>query len=215
MSYAIGPFDSQHVYVQWGGKLPGNEQWSCGIRMYSTVTGGSLTRDPGFLAAVETAIQAFHTSPNTNISAAAKLSFVKANNVGTDGHYLEAVTEQVIVADVGGNGPAAPTHPNQIALCYSLVTGYSRGPAHRGRFYAPLPCHVIGADGLMDASGQLYAKNAGNALVTALNAITANLQVGVFSRKLGSPGHRKVTGVEVGRVLDTQRRRRRSLLEQY
>jgi len=215
MSYAVGPFDSEHVYVQWGGKLPGNEQWSCGLRMYSTVGGGSLTRDSAFLTSVKDAIQAFHVSPNTNISAAAKLSFVKANNITVDGRYKDAVTEEVVVADVGGNGPPAPIHPNQVALVISLVTGFSRGVAHRGRFYMPLPCQAVGTDGLIDASSQMYAKNAGNALITALNAITPNLQVGVFSRKLGSPGHRKVTGVEVGRVLDTQRRRRRSLTELY
>jgi len=37
----------------------------------------------------------------------------------------------------------------------------------------------------------------------------------VMSRKAGAPTTRIVTGVDVGRVLDTQRRRRRSLPESY
>jgi len=214
MPYTAGPFDSQHVYVQWGGKLPGNEQWSCGLRFYNT-TGSPLTNDPTWLAAVKTAIQAYHVSTSSYISGAAKLSFVKGNVIGTDGLYVSQNTEQVIVADVAGGGAATPPHPNQIALAISLTTGFSRGPAHRGRFYMPLPMFLPAADGLISVTDQGFARTSAQTLLAALNAITANLQVGVFSRKVGAAGHRAVTGIQVGRALDTQRRRRRSLVEGY
>lgn len=214
MTYTPGPFDSEHVYVQWGGKLPGNEQWSCGLRMYKTVS-SALAPDASFVAAAKTAIQAYHTSTTAFISGAAKLSYVKANVINVSGHYAFPVTEEVTVADVAGGGAAIPPHPNQIALAISLITGFSRGPAHRGRFYMPLPMFLPAADGLISVSDRDYAKGAAQGLISGLNAITANLQVGVFSRKAGAAGHRQVTGVEVGRVLDTQRRRRRSLVEMY
>lgn len=214
MAYAPGPFDSAHYYIQWGGKLPGGESWSCGVRMYSTVA-GPIVNDVAVLNGAKTAIQTYHTSTTAYIAGAAKLSFVKANVIGTDGHYQDLATQEAVLADIPGGGAATPPHPNQIALAISLVTGFTRGPAHRGRFYMPLPMFLPAADGLISASDRDYAKGAAQGLLTQLNAITANLKVGVFSRKLGAAGHRAVTGIEVGRVLDTQRRRRRSLAELY
>jgi predicted peroxiredoxin len=60
-----------------------------------------------------------------------------------------------------------------------------------------------------------FAVTAATTLLTSLNAASANWEVAVFSRKQGAAGNRKVTGIEIGRVLDTQRRRRRSLAEGY
>lgn len=51
--------------------------------------------------------------------------------------------------------------------------------------------------------------------VSDLNAVNADFEVAIFSRKLGAAGNRRVTGNLVGRALDTQRRRRRSLPETY
>lgn len=215
MPYTPGPFDSEHVYLQWGGKLPGGEGWSCGLRM-AKVLGGDLAQDAGWLNAAKTAVQAYHTNASSFISGGAKLSFVKANVINADGHYKFDTNNEVIVADVPGtNGDATPIHPNQVTYAVTLLTGFTRGPAHKGRFYVPLPNIIIGADGLMSTSNQTSAKTTANTLITALNAITANIQVAVFSRKSGAPAHRLVTGVTVGRALDTQRRRRKSLPEQY
>lgn len=214
MAYVPGPFDSAHLYVQWGGKLPGNEQWSCGVRMYgpsAQAVADAATLVDDYAAA----IQAYHTRNTSNISGAAKLSFVKTNAIGVDGHYMSNVTNEQIIADVGGGGAAIPPHPNQIALVISLVTGFSRGSAHRGRFYMPLPVFLPGADGLISEADRNFAKGSAETLLAALNAATPAWKVGVFSRKLGSPGHRAVTGIQVGRALDTQRRRRRSLVENY
>lgn len=212
MAYTPGPFDSEHLYVQWGGKLPGNEEWSCGLRLYNAA-GGTLTPDPTFNNAVSTALQNYHTRDTSSIAGACKLSFVKVNIIGVDGHYREATTQEITLPDVAGGGINVPPHPNQIALAISLLTGFSRGPAHRGRFFMPLPTFTTNLDGLIGASQQANAKYSADLLLSDLNAISANLQVGVFSRKLGSAGHRKVTTTFVGRVLDTQRRRRRSLAE--
>lgn len=214
MPYTPGPFDSAHVYVQWGGKLPGNEAWSCGLRLYNA-GGGALTNDPAVLAAATAAITAFHNRATSYISSSAKLSFVKANVIGTDGHYVASTTLEQVVADVPGGGSASNPYPNQVALAVSLVTGFSRGPAHRGRFYLPMPYAPVGSDGLISSTDRDLVKTSATTMLTALNAMSSNLKVGVFSRKLGVAGHRAVTGIEVGRVLDTQRRRRRSLKELY
>lgn len=214
MSYLPGPFDSRHFYLQWGGKLPGGEHWSCGLRM-AAVGGATLANDAGMLASARTAVEAYHTNAGSGCSARALLSFVKLNLIGTDGTYVDDTTYEVVLADVPGAGSAASTPANQVALAVSLTTGYSRGPAHRGRYYLPLP--IFG----LDSAGVFAAANAGavsdltDSYIAALNAISANAKVAVFSRKLGAPAHRLVTGNQVGRVYDTQRRRRRSLVENY
>lgn len=214
MPYAPGDFDQPHLYVQWGGKLPGGEQWSCGLRLANTTAAGYVHSAP-MHTAVTAAVQAYHSSAGAYLSPRALLSSVKMNLINVDGHYAEAVTYEQVVADVPGGGNVAQTPPNQIALAVSLTTGFSRGPAHRGRFFLPLPSNSIAADGTFSASSAGEVSDATDTFIASLNAAAANWKVAVFSRKSGAAAHRLVTGNQVGRVYDTQRRRRRSLAELY
>jgi len=214
MAYEAGPFDAAHWYLQWGGKLPGNEEWSCGIRM-AAAEGVTPTNDPAMLTGCKNAVQTYHMAASTFIAAPAKLSFVKLNLIDTDGHYVADTTSEIVVADIAGGGPATTPYPNQVAMAVSLTTGFSRGPAHRGRFYLPLPGFVLGTDGLITAANAIGLSGTTDTFIASLNAVTANAFAAVFSRKLGAPAHRPITGNLVGRVLDTQRRRRRSLVENY
>jgi hypothetical protein len=170
---------------------------------------------PGLLPTMVTAVAAFHADPNMQIGTGAKLSFVKLNAIDVNGHYSSGVTNIVTYPDLAGGGSVVSKYPNQIALAVSLTTGFSRGPAHRGRFYLPLPCQTIDVNGLITAGSIAPMKPVISTFVAAVNAASANWEVGIMSRKLGAPGARKVTGELVGRVFDTQRRRRRSLVEAY
>jgi hypothetical protein len=214
-AYQVGPFDSSHLYVQWGGKLPGGEQWSCGFRMWKSI-GSTDTDAASVLAIVAPALSAFHTRATTHINAKALLSFVKCNAIDVNGHYIGAATHETTFADLpGGNTVANGTSfPNQVALAVTLQTGFSRGSAHQGRFYLPLPVHDVDATGLISAAAAADVDASLATLRTAVNA-GGGEQMVVMSRKSGAPGHRAVTGFGVGRVLDTQRRRRRSLQELY
>lgn len=213
LNYQVGPFDSSHLYVQWGGKLPGDEQWSCGFRMWND-SAINDTDAANAIAGIGVAVRAYHLRQETNISPNAKLSYVKVNAIDVDGKYMEQSTREIVYPDVAGGGYTNVV-PNQIAMAVSLTTGFSRGPAHRGRFYNPLPTCQVGVDGRVDVGTVQAVAASAETLRTAVNAVSpsSNLIMVVMSRKAGAPGHRAVTGVEVGRVLDTQRRRRRSLLE--
>lgn len=214
MAYVPGPFNVAHLYLQWGGTLPGGDEWSCGLRMQPVgqgVAGNSQTR----LDAAATAIEAFHTRGISYISPRALLTFTKLNAIGTDGKYVANTTMEHIHANVAGGGTVERTPPNQIAVVVSLTTGFSRGPAHRGRFYVPLPTMVVGGDGRAAQGDVDFVKQSATTLLTALNGIDAGFKVAVMSRKLGAAIGRNVTGIEVGRVLDTQRRRRNKLAEAY
>jgi hypothetical protein len=215
MPYTAGPFDSQHIYVQWGGKLPGPESWSCGVRLRKK-SAGVIDSGAGLLVGIAGAIATFHASADAQIAASAKLSFVKVNAIGTDGKYLGAGTNDALYPDLAGAGAAIQKYPNQIAWAVSLTTGFSRGPAHRGRFYLPLPdCYIAGTDSRVSVAAAGQLSTAVDTLTAAINAVNADYELAVFSRKLGAPGNRKITGNLIGRTLDTQRRRRRSLAEDY
>jgi hypothetical protein len=215
MTYTAGPFITPHLYVQWGGKLPGSEQWSCGLRMAPRNTGPWPATDAAAnLTAISTAISAFHTRVASKIDTRALLSFCKVNMIGVDGHYVLPTTNEHIYADIAGGG-GTQMFPNQVALAVTLQTAFSRGPAHQGRFYLPLPATGVGSNGAIDPTDQSNVKGSANTLLTALNAVSASYGVSVFSRKLGSPAQNMVTGIKVGGVLDTQRRRRRSMAEAY
>lgn len=214
LEYQAGPFDVAHWYLQWGGKLPGGEEWSCGVRL--TPTGGAapqVTQNNVDTAAQH--VSSYHGDARLNLASAAKLSYVKLNNVSTAGLQGQGNTLMNARPDEPGAALGSYIPPNQIALVISLTTGFSRGPAHRGRFYLPLPAYNVGADGTFNEANAVVASEATDEFISDLNGIAAAMEVSVMSRKAGSPGHRRVTGNEVGRVLDTQRRRRRSLLEDY
>lgn len=213
--YVPGPFSAAHLYLQWGGKLPGNEQWSCGMRMINKGP-GALGDEAAMLAGAAAAVVAFHQRANTAIGNNALLSFVKLNGLDVNGHYVAAGTTEATYADLPGGAAGAGSFPNQVANVVTLTTGYSRGPAHKGRIYLPLPYFALGVGGTITAAAAIAVSGSMDTFLTDLNAVSATKwEVGVMSRKLGTPGARRVTGNLVGRVLDTQRRRRRSLVEDY
>lgn len=216
MPYVAGNFDQPHIYLQWGGSLPGGEQWSNGMRITQPGQNGaaiSYATSQAYLTNAVLSLAAFHSSADTYVSSRAILEFAKANVIGLDGKYVYPLTNESVFTPVPGAGPNHPA--NQVALAVSLTTGVNRGVAHRGRFYLPMPSLEPQANGLISPEARNPVITAANALIVALNTDPSGLKVAVMSRKSGAPSHRQVTNVEVGRVLDTQRRRRRSLAETY
>lgn len=220
-------FDRRHVLAQWGGTLPGGEIWSNSLRLAGSGTGADATVPvhSEMVAWLEgpakDAVQAFHGGADTAVHTSCKLTFLKLNVVGIDGKYVEPNTLEYVYPTPVSGASTGVLHPNQVALVVSLTTGLSRGPAHRGRFYLPLPALTVGTDGLIAQA---------SALVLALSAATfihdiadqsgpdlgANdMRAVVMSRRAGTPDTHVITGVEVGRALDTQRRRRTELPESY
>ena len=136
----------------------------------------------------------------------------------TDGSYMKADLLSPTQA-----GTQAVAVPPQVALAISLRSTFP-GPLGRGRFYLPGP--LVGT---LDSSGRLSTTvRTGhlNRAVTFLNAVNTSslalnpaLRVSIASAGSASQGipagMRNVTSVAVGRVLDTQRRRRNDLLEEH
>lgn len=212
-TYQPGPFDSDHYYMQVGGKLPGGEEWSNGWR-FAMVPGNAVVLDDTMLNAYGAAVQTFYTS--TVISSGVKLSFMKMNPIdAATGKYDTQSPYTKLFADLPGTGTLQAL-PNQATIAVGWTTGYSLGLAHKGRFYIPIPslAQTAGSGQITTAAAD-DVKAKATTMLTALNAVNPNLDVAIFSRKSGAPTHRLVTGVQVGLVWDTQRRRRRKLLESY
>lgn len=222
-------YDRKHVLLTWGGPLPGGEEWSCGIRLASGVSEDELAPIPlgisdQFLADLMVsyvpAVKTFHSSAATKILSACQLTHIKAAAIGRDGKYLPgqvAMVESVFAPVSGGWGGS--NVPNQCTLAVTTTTALTRGPAKMGRFYLPLPGQAIGVDGLISAAD---ASNVAGAARTFIEAISDIPGVDIITSpgasvmsKVGNGASNRITGVKVGRVIDTQRRRRRSLVEGY
>lgn len=109
-------------------------------------------------------------------------------------------------ADVGTS--VAETLPFQCAPVVSLRTA-TLSRAGRGRFYAPsLAVDQVAGGRLLTAARDSLA-DAGLALVQGLTAAGGN--VVIYHRSLGTTT--PVTSLDVGDVIDTQRRRRNQLVE--
>lgn len=226
MAYVPGPFDREHGVLVWGGSLPGEETWSCSLRLAETEQGIGANDAAGWDVQVlldhyTTAVKDFHARPTSMISPQAKLQFVKFNRVDINGHYIDPTSYINTFADWPGGGAATPVYPNQVALVVTLTTAVSRGPASKGRFYLPLPSVAVETGTGMIAA--TWSTGIAGSAKTFLELVSDTPGVDdwntpgvvVMSRKLGAPQTRRVNGAKVGRVLDTQRRRRRSLAENY
>ncbi len=142
---------------------------------------------------------------------------IKIAAIGTDGHYL---TDPVTVELPGiADGSAVGIIP-QSTVVLSLRSGFTLGKGNYGRMY--LPHSTTGTEtgtprsSVAIASG--FADHAAEWLsefVTDINAeTTATVFPAIMSQAAGTPS-KGVTQVAVGRVTDTQRRRRNRLDEDY
>ena len=161
-------------------------------------------------------IDAFETFWLTStVSASARLEVLKLNLIGEDGRY--ASDSETVLHDYGSTGIAGGggnQYPAQVALAVSLRTIRSRGRAHAGRFYLPTPALTIGSDGrVAEATVEIVATRIVE-LVDAINDSVTGFRVGVAS-DVGTGRHQPVTGITIGRTLDTIRSRRTSIPEGY
>lgn len=196
------------------GTLHGFEQFSVGLSLIPSFNGDPTDDAPDEVpASVITAVENFWESGN--VSNRAPLTTLKLNMIDTNGRYLNQ--GNTVVHDFGTPGIYGGgqfLYPPQVALAVTLRTRLSRGRAHAGRFYLPSPSAQVQDDGRIT---EIAATDIATDVVTfidALNAALPNFRVGVAS-DVGSGAMEPVTGVTVGRTLDTIRSRRTSIPEAY
>lgn len=159
------------------------------------------------------AVHAFWVSTANLISQHAVLQTLKLNEIGVDGKYTQDSTvlydfDPPVQGSAGGN--PAP----QISLAISTATANARGRAHAGRFYLPAPATDPDATGMLPASRVAIYMSEAKVMLDAINAGISTHQLAVVSN-LGAGYEHDITGIRVGRVLDTIRSRRSAFDEAY
>jgi hypothetical protein len=165
---------------------------------------------------------AFMRNANSRCPVPMVLTFAKFNRIDNEGLYADRNTTNE-VTNLGPiiQGTQVAVHAPQVALVATYLTAKGRGVGSKGRTYFPSPAIGIDASGRIPVAERDNFALAVRDLIRDLNnnpgldAETGGLDLSIVSPggKSGGPQRNKVTGLRVGRVLDTQRRRRNSLVE--
>lgn len=222
-----------HKITVYGDSYNGSEQWSFGWRMFLGDLGdaGAQARADA-LAPVVSAFWTDATAPrfkSTHRLQGIKCAIIQADGTYPDGH----IAGEVFFANVPGPAQSGLINDPvpQASVAVTLTTARPRGLASKGRFFLPPMEWILEPTGLMrevDRDG--IVTNVHDFLTAVNNAQVGAADIAIFSRGVGvktfnaetgkiewtypNPGRSElVTGIEVGKVVDTQRRRRRSLTE--
>lgn len=204
-------FTGHLTKLVWGGNLFNTEIWSCSLHLSGPDTpgaGASLSYAP--------ALTAWMGRANSFVNNKAHLQYCKANEVDpiTQRQVDLGQTDEHNFTPEVDSATSYVEFP-QLSLCVSLMTAASRGRASKGRYYPPTalaPGDLDTTNGVISTVAASYCATSNAQLIADLNAI-GTAKVIVFSH-IGQVG-REVTGIRVGRVMDTIRSRRSALAEQY
>lgn len=180
------------------GTFPG-EVWSFGLHTLGNLTVSAAE------TAWATAVGGFWTS-------AGPLFANEVVATGTTTAELDQATgKQITRVETGSSligSAASESLPYQCAPAVSFRTNLATR-AGRGRFYAPSLAVEFVAAGKMTSTAQTALLDGAEAMVNSLTA--AGLTTVLYGRT--SHATQEVTRVDVGDVIDTQRRRRNKLVE--
>lgn len=216
MTYA-----KSHYLVTVGGALPGNEIWQTGMRWCPGDNPSDATL-VGNLASI--GVEDIYDDAAAIISGASyqwpaetSIAWAKVAAVDTAGEYLtDAILYQDPSPTVGVH--SGVTFPNQIALAVTTWSGQRLGKGNYGRMYWPAPFAVLDSGGrISSAYATVYAGLFAD-LVDAWSGEVGTVSVpgyaAIMSQAVGTPT-KKIEAIRVGRVLDTQRRRRNNVAEDF
>ena len=194
------------------GTLVGTETFSYGISLRKQFTTGSA---PATVPQrVIDAVTAFHSDANLGIGSQSILTTIKFNEIGVNGRYANDGDTVLHEFDPGVAGSGPTSMPPQVALAITLRTAKNRGRAHAGRFYIPNISGAISPDGRLAIGQATTVAQVATTFLNSLNSALAGIaRVAVLS-DVGVGAINDVTHLEVGRVLDTMRSRRRNLDEE-
>lgn len=221
------PFPRPHNYlqvigdIQYAGVL---EIWSFGLRIGSVDgTSGVATGAASgtVLSDIKTDLAKWWNSMPTLFPTTTRLRAFKFNAIGPDGKYLSKTTS--LGGDWGSaglpGGSSTSALPPQCSVAVTLTTAGTRGLAAKGRiFLPPMVTGIVTSGGAMAAATAQSIQTNTATLLTDLNnwpGVDAAGDPGnvVVASAVREGSMQLVTGVSVGTVVDTQRRRRNALVE--
>lgn len=216
----------EHHLLQFGGGVgDALEEWSCGIRMAlygrDPLPGDDVDEESFLDDQALPALQAWFSAAATLIAPSTTLQWVKFNEIGPDGRYLDPAQSHERTVNYVGGSTENVHHPLQVCLVLSWRTDAAvRGPASMGRIYMPRPSVAV------DLAGDLAsAKRVGvmNTTITMLNTLDIDIDPPVGGRLLrpsivsniGAGHANQIDTVLVDSQLDIQRRRAYSASREF
>lgn len=206
---------ADHFLVQFGGRIGavGGEIWSCGIRIKLQNDSPLADFNPEEYLddnAVP-ALSAWIARATSKISSGTFLEFVKCNQIGPDGRYVDgAVTHERFLAVPVAGGAGSGTLPWQACVVLSWETNAAtRGPASKGRIYSPTPTVSVNAStGLFVAGDALgMAQSAATLLNTLDDSVGVSGQIRPHIMSEVGGAFNEINRVRVDNRVDVQRRR--------
>jgi hypothetical protein len=227
-------YDRPHYLFSFGGTaVSGLEQWQTGLRFapnegrtetalleaLDQISVQDMFED---FAPIITNTDSLMSYPKTLVATFAKLAVIKP-----DGHY--AGSPKLYEGHAPGANPVNSTSVPQVAWVATLGTGHQFGMAQRGRMYWPCPISIPSTlDGVTGQVPQAHCDDFRDMIADAISQADGEVSTtlvpafaAVMSKSGGvsapqAPGTTNpVIEVSVGRILDTQRRRRGELQEAY
>lgn len=213
-----------HTLVTFGGRLSevaaNDEIWQCGVRGFQEGGGPIGDADLDDLAlevlrgptGAGGGLEGIFPDTQGYIPTTVSLDWCKAANIGPDGNYTaEPGIAQIPGGIAGGYAPAAPSF---CSVVISWSTGKSLGLAVRGRIYPPNFAAPRDVGATITTGARTGLVNWGNMVLACMD--TSLLDVVFHPYVVSSAGvSNPITGVRVGNVYDTQRRRRNAVAESY
>lgn len=196
------------------------ETWSFGLRFRpASATLGATASDTlaqNIVNQLRTEYETLHATTNSLFMNTVFFDEVRAYNIGPDGKATGAPRIATESAPVPGSS-TNHTMPWQGSLAVTLDAGYP-AKGRFGRFYLPPQALTIEDTGLvMLTQAQSIFTNV-QAFLAAVSNLTG-LDTGFGLAVVGGTGPdgtmRDVDRIRLGRVVDTQRRRRRQVAEAY
>ena len=214
-------YNRPFIKITFGGTIAStNEIWACGFHLINTQDTPSYL--PWFntvgasLDQIGAKVIAFLSNAQSRVPAGAQVDWIKAALIGTDGKYMEDSIEAPLTGVGGSSGGYIP----QASLCVTMVSDKWKDPGRYNRLYLPVSNQFVGSDWKATTTqATAVATNFKTMLLeieTLLQAIPATHDTfaGVVSGT-GAGSQRLVDSVQVGVLVDTQRRRRNKLAEDY
>jgi hypothetical protein len=203
------PFPRTHVYLTFSGDaFTQQEIWQTGLRLDA-----SELPTTAELEDLSDAYATLHADAAAGIGNAVRYLGIKAALIGPDGKYpndtesIEYLRPTPLVG--GGPGIGVP----QLSTVLTLNTTRTRGKGSVGRMYLPSSAFTPQPDGRMAVPTATALAQAGADFIDAINSIGAGAATVFGSTGAGTAF--PVAGVRAGRVIDTQRRRRSAITEEY
>lgn len=219
-----------------GGTTAGNspEQWTYG-QWWCPVDGTASPEDFAGQAVADDALAAAQSlitntdmlfSDNVFVTEVRLYQYATVLKPNSGGGFRLSDAERIWYSVTPGTAGTQSTgrHPLQCSLAVSLKSDLVNRPVSSGRFYLPPQSLSIGSDGRIDSSRAGTVLGAVHDYLDDINGqweirTAQDFELAIVKRVYNSSqafvSYHPVRQLRVGRVVDTQRRRRNALDEQY